>query len=104
MRKFLRNAVLFTLFAFLLCGAVSAQTNGSNKPQTQVEEPITYQTAVAVWTEVQPMFWPGLRMTVDDLLVTYFRDDEGEIIKLGGNQYRAEMRGCIAIAVVITGL
>ena len=77
-----------------------AQTNGGPKPTPQVQEPITYQTAVAVWTEAQPHFWPHLRMTVDDLVTAYIRDGQGEIVKLGEGDYRAAMGGCIIIVTI----
>lgn len=98
MNKIFRNFILVKILVFSFWGLATAQSTG--KPPLIIEETITYETAVAVWTEAQPHYWPMLRMTVDDLIVAYFRDDEGEIVKLGNTQFRAEMRGCVVTVTV----
>lgn len=102
MKNLLRIFVLGSLLFLSFCGILSAQINGSptQPPQPPQQEQISYQTALEVWTEAQPHFWPHLRMTVNDLMYAYFRNGEGEIEKLGGGNYRAEMRGCIITVAI----
>ena len=94
-------------FLFILTMAVPATLFGQSSsstpkpPDPPSQQTISYQEAVAVWTEAQPVYWPILRMTLNDLLTAYFRDGAGEIMKIATRTYQVEMTGGGRIIILI---